>query len=277
MASFKLYSKTQTFFGEAGEVLAGGYLKFYEAGSLTPQAVFGNKALTTNNGSQVALDASGRLTLAVWGDTANGYFVEWYDADDVKQGDEDDVEAPGGAGQTLPTLNPGEYLSGDGSGNFLAVDLSTTLLPDMTGHSNEILTTDGETASWGARPADGAAGTSDIVIGTKSLKVSNGTSHILEQWDTGTVAGGGGLEVSTSVTFPTAYSSAPDVDVTVEGSNASAAGNVEVKPRVTSVTTTGFNVTFSARSGGSSADLSGNCNLSGTVSYGWRAKGPTAS
>jgi hypothetical protein len=276
MPSFRLVDKTRTFFGQQAQLLAGGYLKFYEAGTTTPQDVYGNKALTTNNGSTIDLDSAGHPSVDIWADTADAYFMEIYDASDVKQGELDNMEVPGGAGQTIPVPNTDEYLSGDGT-NIIAVSLSGKLLPDMAGNANKILGTDGSVASWIAKPADGAAGTSDIVIGTGSLKLSNGSSHVLQQWSTDSVAGGGGLSVSDTVTFATAYSSAPVVDVVATGGNASSAGNVEVDWRLSSVTTTGFTVTFSSRTGGSSADLSGNSTLTGTVNYAWKAIGPTAS
>jgi hypothetical protein len=275
MPSFRLVDKTRSFDGLQGQRLAGGYLKFYVANTTTPQDVFGNKALTINNGSQVDLDSAGHPSVDVWADTTDRYFMEVYDAADVKQGELDDMEVPGGPGQTIPIPNDGEYLSGDGT-NLIAVSLDGKLLPDMAGNANKVLTTDGSVASWTAKPADGAAGTSDIVIGSGSLKTSSGSSHVLQQWATDSVAGGGGLSVSDSVTFPTAYSATPVVDIIVTGGNASSAGNVEVDWRVSAVSTTGFTVVFSSRTGGSSADLSGNSSLTGTINYAWRAIGTTA-
>lgn len=276
MPAFRLYDRITTRYGLSGQLLAGGYFLFYTAGTTTPANVYGEKALTTNNGARVDLDASGRLEHDVWADTANSFFVEVYDADDVKQGEADYVELPGGVGQTIPVPATGEFLTGDGT-NFLTVDYTSLVLPDMAGNANKILGTDGSVASWIAKPADGAAGTSDIVITSGSIKLSNGTDHTLRQFASDTVAGTSSLEVSKSITFGTAYSSAPKVLVTVTGSNASAASNVEVRTRVSAISTTGFTVTFSNRTGGSSADLSGNGLLTGTVSFNWEAIGPTAS
>jgi hypothetical protein len=275
MPSFRLVDKTRTFFGLQGQLLAGGYLKLYQAGTTTPQDVYGNKALSINNGSQIDLDSSGRLSVDVWADTADRYFMEVYDAADVKQGELDDMEVPGGPGQTIPIPNDGEVISGDGT-NLIVISLDGKLLPDMAGNANKILGTDGSVASWGAKPADGAAGVSDIAITSGSVKLSNGTSHVLEQWNTDSVAGGGGLSVSKSVTFPVAYSATPNVNIIVTGGNASSAGNVEVDWRLSAVSTTGFTVVFSSRTGGSSADLSGNSTLTGTINYAWKATGATA-
>src|SRR3982751_6133788 len=98
MPAFRLYDKAQTWFGSTGALLAGGYVKFYTAATTTPQAVYGDRALTTNNGSTIAMDASGRLVHDCWADAADAYFVEWYNADDVKQAEADYVELPGGVG-----------------------------------------------------------------------------------------------------------------------------------------------------------------------------------
>lgn len=268
--------KLHTWFGLQGQILAGGYFLFYTAGTTTPANVYGDDALTVNNGSQIDLDSSGRLSVDVWADTADSYYVELYDSSGVKQGDLDTVQVPGGAAQVIPTLNPGEYLTGDGT-NLLADDLSARLVPDCSGQNNKILGNDGSIPTWIAKPADGAAGTSDIVIASGSVKWSNGTSHLLKQFGSDSVAGGGGLSVSKSISFGTAYSATPKVHVQVSGSNASSAGNVEVKWRVSAVSTTGFTVVFDTHTGGSSADLSGNTALTGTVAFDWEAIGTTAS
>lgn len=268
--------RATTYFGLSGQVLASGYLLFYQAGTTTAQSVFGDFALSVNNGARVDLDSTGRPTVDVWADTADRYFVEWYDSADVKQYDVDDIEVPGGPQQVIPIPSANEFLSGDGT-NLLKVNLANRLVPDPTGMSAKILGNNGTAPIWINKPADGAAGVSDIVIGSGSVKWSNGSSHTLQQYASDTVAGTSGLEVTKSVTFPTAYTSAPKVLVTVTGSNASAAGNVEVRTRITSITSTGFTVAFSNRTGGSSADGSGNGILTGTVSFNWEAIGPTAS
>jgi hypothetical protein len=268
--------KAHTYFGLQGQILAGGSMKFYQAGTTTPQSVYGDPELSVNNGSQIALDSAGRPTVDVWASTANRFFIEWYDASSVKQYDLDDVEVPGGAGQVVPVPGENEVLGGDGD-NFVLLDVTNKWLPDMAGNANKILGTDGSLASWIAKPADGTAGVSDIQITASSVKLSNGSNHSLRQFKADTVTGTSALEVSKSITFDTAYSSAPKVLVTVTGTNASAASNVEVHARVSAISTTGFTVVFSNRTGGSSADLSGNGLLTGTVSFNWEAIGPTAS
>ncbi len=146
MSAFRLFSKLNTFYGLTGQLLAGGYLKFYIAGSTTPQAVFGEKALTTNNGVQIALDSSGRPNVDIWGSAA--YFVEAYAADNTKQGDADNVEAPGAGAITIAPLVAGQFLTNDGAVTLWATILQ---LPDPTGNAGKQLGTDGTTVLWEAK------------------------------------------------------------------------------------------------------------------------------
>jgi hypothetical protein len=186
-----------TFWGLTNQSLPGGYLKFYSAGTLTPKNVYGEKALTTNNGSTIALDASSRPSLDVWG--SGSYFVEIYDADNVKQGEADDVEIPGGEATALPTLVAGKYLTNDGSVMSWA-DIRE--VPDPTGHADQVLSSDGTVLTWIAKPANGADGTSDLTaVGLDGKTIRTGSA-------TGTSSGGRTQDVS--VTFATALDAEPD-------------------------------------------------------------------
>lgn len=211
MAAFLLFDKITTWNGSAGELLAGGQFRFFEVDTTTPQDVYGDRALTVNNGVTVDLDASGRLEHECWADTTASYYVELYDSDGVKQGEVSHIEVPGGQGQVIPVPSSGEYLTGDGT-NFLTDDLSARLLPDQTGHSNEILGTDGTTASWVTRPQDGAPGVSDISVGANSVRIG----EMLIQYGVDTAPSTGTVTSSKSVTFPTAFKAGetPSVRIT---------------------------------------------------------------
>ena len=197
-AAFRLYSKMDTFWGLSGQLLPGGYLKFYSAGTTTPKDVFGEKALTTNNGSTIALDASSRPSLDVWGSGA--YFVEIYDTDDNKQGEADNVEIPGGEATAFPELEAGKYLTNDGSVMSWA-DLDNQLVPDPTGHADEVLSSDGTVLTWIAKPADGADGVSDTASDHTTFRVGN----ILVQSGTATAPSNTSVRTSVNITFATAY------------------------------------------------------------------------
>lgn len=274
MAAYQLYSKLQTFWGESAQLLAGGQLRFFTSDTLSPQDVYGDEALSVNNGATVDLDASGRPSLEIWADTADAYFVELYDSDGVKQG-EDRKSVPGGAGQTIPVPNAGEYLTGDGT-NFAVADLTNSLLPDMTGHSNEILTTDGTTASWGARPADGAAGTSDVAVdGATSLEIGDGdASNYFKQSGTATATASNTRSCSKSVTYPVAFASAPNPPTITPYGAAPTVGGVLPSWRISSYSTTGFTVEFNTLSGGTSSDSSSSNNIiTSDITFGYVAEG----
>ena len=74
MSAFLLFSPMVVFHGNTGNPLAGGSLKFFDAGTTTPRVVYGNKALTVNNGTTVTLDSAGRTAFETWG--RGNYFFE---------------------------------------------------------------------------------------------------------------------------------------------------------------------------------------------------------
>jgi len=253
-AAFRLYSKLDTFWGLTGQLLSGGYLKFYSAGTTTPKDVFGELGLTTNNGPQIALDASGRPSVDVWG--SGSYFVEIYDADDVKQGEADNVQIPGGEATALPTLVDGEYLTNDGAVMSWA---EIRQVPDPTGHSDEVLSSDGTTLTWIPKPSDGDAGGDPIT----DSRIQSGSSS---------VSGGSGKTVTKAVTFPVAYSASPKVYIQLTGAAPTASGAYP-KDSVTAISTTGFTVTFNTTTGGTSADSYSGSDITGTQAFDWLAIG----
>jgi len=280
--AFRLYDKMRAFTGTtgiyAGLPLGGGELRFYVAGTAgaTPKDVYGEKELSTNNGATVALDPYGHPTLDVWG--SDSYFVEVYDANGVKQGEADNEEIPGGAGLSIPIPNTDEYLTGDGT-NIIAVSLAGKLLPDQTGHSNDILGTDGTTASWVDRPADGAAGAAaNITVGSGYIQWEAVGGKMREQYGTATATNTNTRTCSKSVVYAQAYTSTPVPTIVPTFSAApTTGGNVYPHWDITASSTTGFTVTFSTYTGGTSADASSsNAVISADVPFAWSARGPVA-
>lgn len=197
--AYKVESPLQTFSGMNGQLLAGGYLKFYAADTVTPKAVYADKALTITNGSTVPLDASGRLNEACWG--SGDYFIEVYDQNDVKQG-EDTSSDPAGVALSIPIPNVGEFLTGDGS-QILAQLL--TLLPDPTGFAGKFLGTDGSVITWQSGPVAPtipALPSQGVVIDytKKTIQIGN----YLIQMGKDTAPASGTVTATKSVTFPTA-------------------------------------------------------------------------
>lgn len=268
-AAYKLYSRLQSFYGNSGELLAGGTLNFYTAGTLDAKNVYGEEALSTNNGSTVTLDASGRANVAIWG--SGEYDVYLKDSDGAAAGEDLGVKIPGGDATVLPVLQSGEYLSGDGS-VYIAVDLSSSLLPDQTGHSNEILGTDGTTASWIAKPADGAAGASaDIDVLSDGLRIGDTgtptTSYRIVQ-GTGTISASGAHTASGSLSFGVTFLSAPTVKLQATGGGVTGDGYLPILS-ASSITTTGCTVNANINEGGTT----GGTNISSTINYSFVAFG----
>lgn len=233
-AAFRLYSKMDTFWGDEGQLLPGGSLRFYIANTTTPKDVYGDKALSTNNGASVTLDASGRPEHDIWG--SGSYFVEIYDNDDVKQGEADNVEIPGGEASALPALSADKFLTNDGSVMSWA---EIEQVPDPTGSANKILGTDGTTISWVDRPANGADATN---VGADASSFHVDDMYVVTGSATGTSVGGRTQDVS--VTFGTAFTSTPVfVGIQVTSSSLSSAGNMP-SWSVTTSSTTGFTVKF---------------------------------
>lgn len=262
MASFRLFDRLRTFYGQSGELLAGGQLRFFEAGTTTPADVYGDKELTVNNGSTVDLDASGRPDVDVWADTDSSFKVELYDSDDVKHGEIDDLEVPGGAGQTIPVPDSGEFLTGDGT-NFSVATIRE--VPDPTGNADKVLSTDGTDLTWIAKPANGADASN---VGATASEFHVGDMYTVTGSATGTSVGG--RTQSVSVTFPTAFTSTPiSIDIAVTSSSLSSAGNMP-SWAIISKSTTGFTVKFTM---GELDDSQSKYNFNAGIAFDYKATG----
>jgi hypothetical protein len=217
------------------------------------------------------LDASGRPEWAVWG--TGQYDVEFYDADDVQVGEDLMVEVSGGEATALPALVASKFLTNDGDVMSWA---TVKQLPSMTDHSGDYLSTDGTTASWVTGPETPTVPDLPITVTTGKWCVFGATGADFAQQSCGvhdSVAGGGGLSVADSVTFATAFKATPKVFVQCTGTPGTTSGDVHLRWSVTP-STTGFSVTFSTKTGGTSADSSGtDSRISGTVNYSWFAVG----
>lgn len=268
MAAFRIYSKIDTFWGQTGQLLSGGQLRFFDAGAITPRNVFGNEELTVNNGSTVTLDSSGRPNVDVWG--SGEYFVELYDAQGVKQGEADDVQEQGAASASIPAQagNSGKFLSTNGTSlTWQAV----RQVPDPTGQTGKILGNDGVNLIWRTAPVDGAPGASaDIVVDATSVIVGDGTDRMRFLTGTGSASASGGRTTSVAITFASAFAAAPVfVGIMPTISVITGVGYAPV-PSATNITTTGFTANFDVN-----ADQSG-ANISVPVTFQWVAIGDVA-
>ena len=200
MTAFRLFSRLNTFYGMTGQLLAGGKLKFYDAGTTTPRNVYGDPGLTINNGTSVQLDSSGRPDVDVWGQGA--YFVEVFDSLGVKQGEADNVQVPGDSGQNIPALEAGKFLTNNG-----AVLLWSGIreVPDPTGQSGKQLGTDGEAIFWEPKLVIPEPPKPDWTTGTNKLQLGD----VLLQWGTDTAPASNAKSTVKAATFGTAFAEAP--------------------------------------------------------------------
>ncbi len=262
MAAFRLYSKLHTFYGQDGQLLAFGKLKFYEAASAIPKDVYGGPTLSPNNGPEIDLDASGRPDLDIWGE--GSYFAELYDSDDVKQGEADHIQIPGGAALDIPIPNEGEFITGDGS-QFLVAEIRQ--VPDPTGSANKVLGTDGTVLQWVAQPEIPQP---EIVIDSSSFRAgtSSSTTKYIIQEGSDTAPSSNYVITDKIVTFPKEFASPPRVFLEVT-QGAVTLGGYLTDHSVTDKTTTGFTAHFNSDHG----TATGSADIAAPISFDWVAFG----
>jgi hypothetical protein len=271
MSGFLILDPRPVYFTQTGEAAAGGSLVFSMAGTATPQDVYGDAALTVNNGSTLTLGTDGRTSVEVWGDPTLSYRVQLYDANGALQFDQDNVSGGGGggAGGSIPALLTGKFLTNDGS-QLLWADIRQ--LPDPTGQSGKVLSTDGENFTWITKPADGAAGAAgtnaSVTVTATSVKWSSGSGDMAYiQSGSDSAPASGTHTTSKSITFPVAFKGTPKVFVNVTSSTFASAGYL-ANDSVTGQTTTGFNVSFDTNSSDGS-----NGNIVSALTFDWIAFG----
>lgn len=273
MTAFLMYDPRPVYLTLTGEVAAGGSLQFFAAGTTTPQDVYGDSGLTVNNGSTLTLGSDGRTSVEVWGDASLSYRVRLYDSNGALVFDQDDVAGSSGGGSTtIPTLGTGQFLTNDGS-QLLWADIRQ--LPDPTGQSGKVLSTDGTNFTWIAKPADGTAGTAGtnaaVTVTPSSVKWSNGTGDLFFiQGGSSSAPASGGHTTSAHVAFPVAFKTILKVEVGVTSTTMCSAGYLLAHAE-TNKSTTGFDVAFDSNSSDGS-----NGNIIGSVPFDWIAYGTVA-
>jgi hypothetical protein len=240
MTAFRILDQSPVFFDLLGAIAAGGSLQFYAAGTTTPKDVYGDQALTVNNGDTIAIGADGRAVDDIWGD--GSYRVRVYAADSTLISDDDNVEIPGGTGQVIPTLADGQFISALG-GVLVAADVEQ--VPDPAGQSGKWLSSDGTNAIWATAPA---APTAPITVGTADVQFgSTGGKAFFIQYGTATAPASGTYSTTKAVTFATAFNSTPVVMLDMT-SNSQPGGPV-VAQLSAAPTSTGFTAVFDVAEG----------------------------
>lgn len=202
MSSFRILNQAPQYLLADGRVNAGGKLYFYETDLTTPKDTWSDEAMTTLNSNPVVMDAAGRTLTDVWGDGEYGEVVT--DADDVVIWTRNNVKALGDAGLTIPALVTGEFLTNDGSTlQWSAIGQ----VPDPTGHSGDILYSDGELPYWAAPPETPEAPTPDITLTDTSCLAGTSADNtkLFMLSGTGQATNTGTKSTSVAVTFATAF------------------------------------------------------------------------
>lgn len=265
MTAFRILNQFPVFFTNDGAVAAGGSLKFYDSGTTTPKDVYGDMALSVNNGSTITLDAAGRPSAggaltSIWG--SGNYRVRLYDSSGALQAEADDVELPGGSSLTIPSLVNGSFLTTDGS---VLIWQSIRQVPDPTGQANKVLSTDGVNLTWIAQPT---APTAPITVGSADVLFGDPSgSQFLIQGGSDSAPASGTYTTSKAVTFGTAYTSCLGVYITVTGGPASGSGPY-VSYMNSRPTTTGFTAVFDIAEGTSTP-----ADIVNSVAFDWMAIG----
>ncbi|GAA0260668.1 hypothetical protein [Rhodanobacter caeni] len=281
--AFRLINPAPQFFTVDGKVLAGGNLYFTDTGTSNPRPTYADPGLSAENTNPVILDASGRANADIWMDGV--YRVVLKDSSGATMWTRDDVQGPA----DLPGLagQEGYFLSTDGetliwkpvlqvpdvsgqADKILTNDGATpywadpsSQLPAQTGHAGQFLTTDGTDASWAA------------IAGASSTSGSITVGNQLVQFGIDTAPSSGGKTTSKSVTFPTAYASAPRVFIQPNGSGPTPSG-IYVRASALTINAGNFTAGFSTATGGTSADNYSRSNITSSFTFGWLAVGTKA-
>ncbi len=259
MSGYRFYNPAPVMLDLLGlSPLAGGSLTFYDAGTTTPKGTWSDSALTVANPNPVPLDSSGRSNVNIWLDGAYAVLLKAADGTSVWTRD---VDSGSGAGATIPALENGLFLTNDGS-NLIWSDVLQ--VPDPTGSSGKILGTDGSNLIWQAAPT-----IPDLPIVNSSSSDKIGT--LLIQYGSASAPASGSRQTGVSVTFPTAYDSAPFfVSIMPRNVTHTPGGQIGV-PAVTTKSATGFSVQFDSDDFGQT-----NANFTSAVQFDWMAHGRKA-
>lgn len=265
MASFRPLGQFVQFFLDDGTVNAGGSVTFYETDLTTLKNTYSDPGLTVLNPNPLPLDAAGRPSNDCWGSGVYGCVLK--DALGTTIQTLNNVQSGADPGLVIPSLVTGDFLTNDGSN--LLWD-SILQVPDPTGLNGYILGTDGTLVLWQPLPA---AVTNGITVATNGVGGITATAtagspnpKLMIQTGSGSIPASGVNQANGTISFDTAFSSAPIVNVTLTTGSACASGFPV--PNVTGIGTTGCGVSFN-----NSRDASSGGAITGMVTYDWIAIG----
>lgn len=259
--SYRFYNPAPVLMGLLGlKPCADGSLTFCDLGTTTPKETWSDPARTTPNSNPVLLDSSGRANTDIWLD--GGYSVTLRDADGVVIWTRD-VDSGQGAGAALPPMEPGKFLTTDGSNWLLQAILQ---VPDPSGAAGYVLGTDGANFVWEPKP-DPPPAAEVSGVDAAIIKTGGDTDWMIQK-GTATAPASNAAQTTLAVTFakPFKAGTTPNVSITP------APGNQPYGPAVpylsAAPTATGFTAVFDVAEGNTSGGV-----VTNAVAFQWIAQG----
>lgn len=272
MPAFQFYNPAPVFFDLLGlEPVNGGFLYFYDRGTTNDRDTWSTPemAVPDLNPNPVPLDSAGRAEAPIFLD--GEYSVVCKDSLGATIWTRDVVPS-GDAALTIPELETGEFLTNDGVNLLWAV---IRQMPDATGSTGQIPVTNGGGANGYTLQDIPEAPTLDVVVGASSVRIGDGSSTTkwLEQAGSASAAATGTKTATASVVFPTAFTSLLNISLVPTSASSCATANIIPGWAITAKSATGFTVTFSTLTGGTSADSFTGSNIVNSVPFDWNATG----
>lgn len=184
------------------EPCALGTLHFYDQGTTNPRTTWADADQAVPNPNPVPLDSSGRANNNIWLDGA--YSVALKDADGITVWTRD-VDSGAGAGQAIPALVNGQFLTNDGVNLIWAPILE---VPDPTGSEGYQLEVASGIPTWVPKPEPPPPPESDIgvQVGAAGYQWTNG---LLIQWGSDSAPASGDKSTTKAASFPISFDEAP--------------------------------------------------------------------
>ena len=213
----------------------GGSIQFYAIGTTTtPKATFANFAQTITNPNPVPLDSSGRPEVPLWLDGDYSVTVRNADGETI---DTFDLRDPATGGTTIPALVSGQYLTNNGTA-LQWVPIAQ--LPDPTGQSGKVVTTDGSNFLFTNLPE---APTLPVDVTANGISIGDGSQTLRMIAGTDTAPSSGTNRTSKQITFGVTFLT-PPIFVNVAVNQVPISDVALVATAVTNITTTGALATF---------------------------------
>lgn len=265
MAAFRILNNFPVYLDQSGQPASGGSLRFYEAGTTTPKSVYGDQALTVDNGSEVTIGSDGRTEVDTWGDGA--YMVRLYDADGTLLAEADDVEVAGGTGSAIPALVDGYFLTNNGALLLWAPILQ---MPDPTGQDGKYPVASGAGYVLQSPPEAPVVPDPDIVIGDDTFRagITDDSTKFYIQTGTGEAPASGSRNTTEAIEFPVPFATLWHVSVTQQHNGVTADSHIPAQSNTTQ-SVAGFTVRFSTDENSESSVW----NIINPVPFSWMAIG----